>query len=212
MVEISNKVLAVIVFATLVVIVAGTFFNFQAVRQYGSLTGFATSDTGYVNLSIASTLAIAVDTGNNTINFGACAPRAATSYTCGTNDTLECDGSVANNCTGDTATPQFIRVDNVGNVNAAVNITNNECDASTFIGGTSPGFRYATTHCNGTGVVDWTSFTAGAQQTAVCTNLSYLGGKLQLYANVTIPNNAVGSTGGCSGNQSTITFSAIQIA
>src|SRR5512141_2097795 len=109
MAEISNTTLVVLIIAALVVVAAGTFMNF---------TGFLSSDTGFVNLTVGSSLNIQVDPTNKTINFGTCTPRGATSYWCASNDSAFCDGTVASNCTGDTASAQFIRLDNVGNVDA----------------------------------------------------------------------------------------------
>ena len=204
--EISNGMLSLLVVAALAIVVANVFVLFSNQDRFG-LTGYATSDTGYVNLTINQTLAIQVDSSFRTIVFGYCTPQAGTSYWCATNDSSACSTSPTNgNCTGDTTTPQYIRLDNVGNVDANITNMTSECTASTLIGGTSPGFTFITTACNGTGVSSWTSFSTGGQN--VCTNLSYLGGQLQVYANVTIPFNAVGSNGACTGNSSDITFTA----
>ena len=200
MAELSNGTIALILLVAVLTVIGGTLLN------KGGFTGFATSDTGYVNLTINQTLAIQVDTNNSTINFGYCSPQAGTSYWCATNDSSACSGTPTNgNCTGDTTTAQFIRVDNVGNVDANITVQS-ECNATTLIGGTSPIFSYISTQCNGTATTSWTSFSS-AGGTNACNNLSYLGGQLRIYANVTIPNNAVGGTGGCT-NQSDITFTA----
>jgi hypothetical protein len=202
MAEISNTVLAVLVIAALVVVVAGTVLNLK-----GGVTGFATSDTGNVTLTINSTLAIQVDTTNKTINFGICSPRAGSSYWCASNDSIRCTNSNNDlgNCTGDTTTPQFIRVDNVGNVDANVTFQS-ACTAAQLIGGTSPAFQYITTNCNGTNVTSWSTVTGAAAQTG-CANVSYRGGAMRFYVNVTIPQDAAPT--GCTNNASTITFSAV---
>jgi hypothetical protein len=187
---------------------ASTLISVRSHQLFFVPTGFASSDTGYVNLTINTTLAIQVDSTNATINFGACTPQAGTSYWCASNDSAACSGTPANgNCSGDTTTPQFIRIDNVGNIDANITVLS-ECNAAQFIGGTSPAFDYIITQCNGTGVPSWTALSSGGA-TSACTNLSYLGGRMRLYTNVTIPNNAVGGNGGCSG-QSTLTFTATQ--
>lgn len=202
MAEISNTVLAVLVVAALVVVVAGTVINLN-----GGITGFATEGSGNVTLTINSTLAIEVNAGNTIIDFGVCNPRAGSSYWCSSNDSVACTGANNDqgNCTGDTTTPQYIQVDNVGNVDADVTLQSS-CTAAQLIGGTSPAFEYVTTHCNGTAVGSWASITGGAGQ-AGCSNLSYEGGAMRFYANVTIPNNA--APGGCGANSSIITFSAV---
>jgi hypothetical protein len=207
MAEISNTTLAVLVFAALVVVVAGTVLNMNSWQ--GGLTGFATSDSGNVSLSVSSTLAIQVNSSFNTINFTSCTPRGGSSYWCATNDSQYCDGTAASangNCTGDGLTPQYLQVDNVGNVNATVNVTS-ECDAAELIGGTSPAFQFMTTNCEGTAVSSWTNFNNNLQQSA-CTALVPSTGRMRLYVNVTIPNNAVGGTTDCSDNKSTLTFTA----
>jgi hypothetical protein len=199
--EISNKTLALLVVATLAVVVASVFVRFNGPVGFGP-TGFSVSDTGYVNLTINSTLAIQVNTGKKTIDYGQCVPRAGSSYYCATNDSAVCDSTVANNCTGDTTTPQYIEVDNIGNIDANITGVTSSCTAAQLIGGTSPAFQWISTQCNGTGQTTWRDF--GSSN--VCTNLSYLGGAVRLYTNVTIPYNAIGT---CSNNQSTLTFTAV---
>lgn len=210
MAEISNSMLAAVVLATLVFAVSGTYIAY--VNSPGSLslpfTGHATEGSGNVSLTINLTLAIEVDTGFAAINFGTCAPRAGTSYWCSTNDSIICTGANNDqgNCTGDNGSAQFLQVNNVGNVDAAITLAST-CNATTLIGGTAPDFSYITTHCNGTAVDGWTSVTGVAGQ-AACTNVSFEGGQMRFYANVTIPQNAVGFTAPCAANQTVVTFSA----
>ncbi len=207
MVEVSNKSLAVLVLVVLAVVVGGTLFTLQSQKQVYGITGRATSDTGTVNLTINGTLAIQVATGYNSISFGTCSPRPGSAYWCSTNDTDACSGTNSlGNCSGDNVTPQYIRIDNVGNINASVNVTS-ECTADTLIGGTSPLFQFVTTACNGTGVSTWTSLSATTA--SACDNVAYLGGQMRFYVNVTIPQDAVGGSGSCVDNQATVTFSAI---
>src|SRR5262249_28154911 len=150
------------------VIVAGTVINMQSFHTYTGLTGFATSDTGTVNLTINSTLAIQVAPSFNNINFGTCSPRAGVSYWCSSDDSAVCSGSNnLGNCSGDSASPQYIRIDNVGNVNASVNVTS-ECNAAQLIGGTSPLFTFTTNNCNGTATTSWTTLDGSTH--AACTD------------------------------------------
>lgn len=205
MAEISNTTLAILVFATLIGVVTSTVVLMNQETRYVTLTGFAPVDTGNVNLTIQGALHIEVNTTLNTINFGTCAPRAGGPYWCASNDTAACNGDAAlGNCTGDTTTPQFIQVHNVGNVDASVNITSS-CTAATLIGGTSPLFQFITTDCEGANTTAWTSL-SGTTASA-CTNLSYVStyGGFRMYANVTIPQNA--AQAGCPGGVATITFS-----
>ena len=206
MAEISNSTLAILVFATLIGVVTSTVFLMNRETGYSSLSGFATFDSGNVTLTINASLNIQVDTTNKTIAFGGCTPRASTSYSCSSNDTQVCDGSGLSNCTGDTIVPQFIRIENVGNVNASVNVTTS-CTAAQIIGGTSPDFRYVTTFCEGANITSWTTFIATAGGSMACNNTAVGGAGFRLYANVTIPNNA--NPAGCTGNTAVLTFSAI---
>jgi hypothetical protein len=206
MAEISNSTLALLVLVTLGAVVVTTISTINSAQRYTNVVGFATSDTGNISLSINATLAIQVDPGNSTINFGTCAPRAGSSYTCATNDAVGCD-ALPSNCSGDTTTPQYIRIDNVGNVDANITIQS-ACTAAQLIGGTGPLLQYQTVNCNGTNTTSWTNIPTSAA--LVCSNLSYRGpGQLFLYANVTIPNNAAPS--GCSGGVNVITFQGAQI-
>jgi hypothetical protein len=206
--ELSNRILAALVLVTLVAAIGGTYaayVNAPRSSQFFSITGYATEGSGNVTLTINSTLAIEVDELNNIINFGTCSPRPGISYWCATNDSDVCSGdNAAGNCSGDTTTPQYLQVNNVGNVHAAIGVTSS-CTAATLIGGTNPNFAFVTTHCNSTDVSSWLSLTTGSQ--SACTNLSYQGGALRFYVNVTIPNDAIGSTGACGAtNRSVITF------
>jgi len=187
MAEITNNTLAVLVFAALAVVLAGSLFTFG-----GGITGFAPVDTGDVLLNIEESLHIEVDASNAVIDYGNCAPRAGQPYWCATNDAAACSGDNAlGNCTGDTTAPQFLRVVNVGNVDASVNVTSS-CPASTLIGGTGPLFQFITTQCtNGTGQATWTDLSA---TTALgCSNISFPGDSFRLYTNVTIPSDAAQS-------------------
>ncbi len=205
MAEISNSTLALLVFAALVVTVGTTVYTINSDGTTFGLTGRATSDTGNVSLSIASALNIQVDPGNSTIAFGTCTPRAGSNYTCASNDAVACDAVFGANCTGDNGSIRFIRVVNVGNVNASVNVTSS-CTAATLIGGTNPQLQFQTTECNATNVTTWT--TLGTTTTLACARIAPTSGAFRLFSNVTIPQDAVGSSGGCTGT-STLTFTAI---
>jgi hypothetical protein len=204
MAELSNTSLAILVFSTLIVTVASTVYFLNEENEF-VLTGRALSDTGNITLAIATSLNILVDPGNESIDFGTCTPRAATSYWCASNDALACDTIVGENCTADTTTPQFIRVENVGNINASVNVTSS-CAAADLIGGTSPALNFVTTNCDGTGQATWTALSSTTE--LACDAIVPTTGAFQLYVNVTIPNDAVGGTGPCITDLATLTFSA----
>ncbi len=203
--EISNSTLALLVFSALVVVVAGTVYTFNTESSFGP-TGRAISDQGNVSLTIATALNIQVDPNNGTIAFGRCTPRAV-SYWCASDDALECNNvnNSQGNCTLDNGSAQYIRVLNVGNVNASVNVTSS-CSAATLIGGTSPALTYLTTYCNGTNVTTWTTLDSTTR--LACPQIVPTTGTFRMFVNVTIPSDATGANSGCTG-VSTLTFSAI---
>ena len=72
MAEISNKALALLVLAALVVVVAATTIQLNQLNAIG-ITGMPTDEeSGLVQLQIASSVAIEVVDG--TIDFGSCTP------------------------------------------------------------------------------------------------------------------------------------------
>lgn len=210
MVEFSNSAIATLILVTLVVAAAGTYVAFvNSPRDALSLTGFATQDSGNVTLTVNRTLAIEVDAAANSISFGTCSPRAGDTYWCASNDSAICDGvdNDQGNCTGDDGSEQYLQVDNIGNVDANVTL-DSTCDASTLIGGTGSALQYITTHCNGTAVSTWTNIASSTPGQSGCSNVSFLGGSMRFYVNVTIPQDAIGYNGACAVNQTVVTFTA----
>ncbi len=155
MTEISNKTLALLMVAAMIVSLGGLFVSLDRLGKIstggGSISGFVTGNaTGKVNVTIASTATITLV--DSLINFGTCSPPSvninATVISSNNSDT-------GTNCTdgvGDLDNfPDSIRIRNDGN--NYLNVTVNTNVSSTEFLGTSVNgnqtFKYATE--NGTG-------------------------------------------------------------
>jgi hypothetical protein len=155
----DNFLLIVAVIAVAIsVLGAGLTYNYLTSFR-NKLTGFAT-DTGTVNLSVESTVAINFTT--DIINWGSGQVNAGQA-----NATLNTAGGATNvtngNWTGNTA--GFI-LRNIGNKNATVNLSFGT-DAAGLLGGTSPKYEF--------NVTDQAGFTSCFNSTGGTGNLGYLG-------------------------------------
>ncbi|MCX6706861.1 MAG: hypothetical protein NT001_01830 [Candidatus Woesearchaeota archaeon] len=144
--ELSNKSLALLLIAALVVSLGGTLVSLNRLKSLEAAspaTGMVTlySATAGVNVTITSTTAINFTT--NYINFGT----GNVNGTCGycnmySNYTLDSTGSISSCCQGFSGATTGLVIENIGNTNVSIgmNSTNN---AVTFIGGTtSPGPQF----------------------------------------------------------------------
>lgn len=115
--DISNRALAMFLLAAIVVSLAGTL---TSLNRLGSLTttGYATSDSGTVQLNVGATISITLDT-YDTIDFGSCTPLAGVDGVInsqgGANTTAICPSFTINNHT--------IRNDGNVDVNVTINST-----------------------------------------------------------------------------------------
>ena len=145
MVKLSNKVIFVILAATLVIALTGTFVNMG--RWYGldylGLTGAATSsDQG--NATIVITQQTVITNNFNDISFGS----GFVNQSC-TVCNMDSNGTFTRGCCG---TFNFSNIygfllENTGNVNLSVNYTcAGNCTAAQFIGGTNPAFQIRATN------------------------------------------------------------------
>ncbi len=141
--QISSKALLTLLVASVVVSVVGTIINFNKLGQLvpqmsgSGITGFATTATGTVNVTIASVSSIIM--ADNTINFGSCAPNSSVGSNLSSNvSTLSwgAPGVCTLNGTAP-ATTDFFVVQNDGNKEVNVSIEINDT-AANFVGGTSP--------------------------------------------------------------------------
>ena len=122
MADISNKTLALLVGVAIVVSVVGIF-----VAQEGAqITGYGTTETGVVNLTIAASVSINV-TGD--IEFGVGTVAGTTQDFA---DLFSNNGTVRGG--NWTFSSQFITIENDGTVNVTLNVRSDK-NATGFIGG-----------------------------------------------------------------------------
>ena len=210
MTQISNKALALLILATLVVVVTATTLQLQ-----GGVTGFAALDSGSVNLTIAQNLEVEIDDVNNSITFGTCTPNASAAFSVETSDsTDESNGQC--NATQLGTTAQYIQVNNIGNVNASVDV-NAECSNAQFLPestGSTNFFGVRTdlgplAQCSGTTTGTYTALESGTDLTAC--DLLEPASSFQMSANVTIDSDTQ-TNQNCGGDTTnTITFNASQV-
>ena len=203
MTEISNKTLALLVLATLAVVVTATSI------QLGGFTGLSTG-SGDVILDISDNLEIEV-TGD--INFGSCTPNSSGTYTL--DSKLGDTQANISNCDGTDnlgASGANITIANIGNIQADVTVYP-ECNVEdwlnpgTFEVDTSEG----TTTC-GTDTAGYTTLHLGGSGNAInaCTGLD-VSSEFYLYSRVTIePTTSDAQSCGSGDSTNTLTFTATQ--
>lgn len=176
--EISNKTLAVIVVAAIVVTLGST----ALIMRMGSpvITGMAITDAGTATFNITGV--VAIDVIQETINFGSGTTEPGVSATLisgtagGTEDGLTTQGTWANY-----SGPGFV-IENDGNVNINVTVSS-DVDADAFISGTSPSFQWVvdTTTDNGesetvgciTDIGSWGVVSTTVNDTLFCGNMPF---------------------------------------
>lgn len=138
MADLSNKALAVLLVAAIVVSVSGTLVSLDKYAAR-SPTGLVTSNdtSGVTDLTISSNFSITFV--NNAIHFGSGSVQGG-ACTMGTNNSPPTDDP---NCLGFNATVHTanLTIENNGNVPANISL-NFSRNATTFIGGTNPSFQY----------------------------------------------------------------------
>ena len=197
-IDFSNKTLALLLAATLIISITGFFINISS-SDYGkagiwdswsSITG---NVVGNVSLTVNTTASLIFQDTNKTIDWGS----GYVNTSAGTlNCTLNTQGVITYpNCVGFNNLSTGLVLINIGNVN--LNVSFNSTDTNeTFIGGTmgnGPRFQWnistnsTTTLCqvgmyqfNGT----WTDINNSAQ--VICGNLSWLAGQNALKINVQV--------------------------
>jgi hypothetical protein len=214
--DLSNKSLALLLLAAVVISLGGTLISLQKIDQLtgqqptDQVTGKATA-AGTTNLSIDAAAGCTVDT---SVDFGTGAAQAATLTTDTSNP------GTFNDCTDGNAVCHGMQLNNTGNTNLTVNLSS-DVDGAAFLGGTATAadFQYAVR--NGTfggadgGCFDTTGTTGFLPSYAdvpttnntICSNLRYEEGQdmITLEYNVTI------DTGTPSGDKTaTITFDCQQ--
>lgn len=120
--EISNRTLAVLLVAAIIISLGGTILSLNRImpqRQFGEMsevTGRAESGEGYVNLSIAGGISITT-ADNNRINFGACTPLG------GGFITITSEANASNCVEGDVGATASKNITVRNNGNVFVNVT-----------------------------------------------------------------------------------------
>ena len=178
--DISNKTLALLLLAAMVVSLGGTIIS---VSQISDLqTGMATTPTGNVDLNVQGALSITTDDANQ-INFGDCTPLS------GENGVINSEQgkNTTTVCSGNGNLPSNISVRNNGNVDANVTIQADdvgEAHGGSFIPSNSSGaseLRYKTADsgvsgnqggCTGTLQTSYTNITTAGTEYTGCSVLT----------------------------------------
>jgi hypothetical protein len=189
--ELSNKALAVLLLAAMVISLGGTIISLNRMSSVQTV-GYASSAVGQIQLDIGNSVSITtVD--NNAIDFGSCTPISGAGIVANvTSDLLENTTTV---CPGFT-TLDNISVRNDGNTNVSVTLQASKCapgsgnSSCTFMNSTSGGalFMYKTVTGGGLGnsgalnfsngclvgmINAYTSFTGTHSGLAGCGKLMY---------------------------------------
>ena len=138
--DISNKTLALFLVAAIVLSLGGTLISLNRINKITGPTGYATTGTGFVNLSIVTNTDISII--NATVDFGAGVVNVSNGCNfanLSNNDTLgwNAGGCWVNQSSNGIAvrneTSRFV-VQNDGNVNVSVTMTSVQKNWSNFIG------------------------------------------------------------------------------
>jgi hypothetical protein len=195
--DISNKAIAFLLLTSVAISLLGTFVVINKVGMTHGPTGLATSGTGIVNLSVASTMSITTADAN-LVNFGACSINESGPVIFNSMNTE----NSSQYCTGTDNLPNNISVRNDGNVVVNVSISSSVCGAGamntsnqynascTFLNNTNTPaasngfFQYNISNygrgtytggcgtVNGTSTWSWWNITQGGFAYHACTNLA----------------------------------------
>jgi len=223
MAEENNKTIVLALVAAIVISLGGTFLTLNKLDKVGDypiFTGFATNDTGFVNVTIQSLLSIDVNDTESFIDFGVCnAPDTpmttsiSSNYTQGVmNASSSGPGDI--NCTEGNLneSAKYIRILNLGNTEANITI-NTTHDGPDLLTSANAKIWYNAANfgsgdCMQARATGWNELISNNTEYNVCERLGYLGGpSLSVYINLTIPFDA--STGGLA-RQTILTFAATQ--
>jgi len=223
----SNKTIILALVTAIIISLGGTVIVLNKLEDLSIrpiFSGMATSDTGFVNVTILSSLSIDVNDTEDIIDFGTCnVPPAGTNVTLISNNSeswLNDSNNGVVNCTttnmraadGDEA---FITIHNIGNADAQVNISSNiDANSSAFLTSSQARMRYGVRNktagdCLEEGQHDWNMIVNRNTEYKTCerldTGATYPA--IQVYINLTVPFDS--STGGVE-RMATLTFSAIE--
>jgi len=214
--QINDNLLILTIVAAIIISMGGTFtvltkMTLLDASPKGQITGFATNDTGYVNITIIAELSIDVDDDNDTIDFGVCnAPSSG-------NGTINSSYNEATlnltspdiNCTKSNL-PAYLRVLNIGNVVANITI-NSTRNGTSLLTSDDARIWFAAreeliTDCTQGLANDWTQIADNSTAYTVCERFATGASGIRIYMNLTIPFDS--STGGANRN-STLTFQGV---
>ncbi len=195
--EINNNIVIITLVVAIVVSLGGTVMVLNKLSSISSLqgvTGFAADDTGEAKIKISDNLQIDVDSGNNSIDFGTCTVPTSGSVTINSSMSEADINATDINCTGSNV-PSFIKIRNIGNVDANVTIRTNATGSDILTSGNAK-IHYKsyndtnTPGCAGSLESSWSELAAtGDQNYNVCDTLAfgspYPG--VKVYLNLTIP-------------------------
>ncbi|MFP4567789.1 MAG: hypothetical protein ACLFN8_02495 [Candidatus Woesearchaeota archaeon] len=214
--SVSNKTLAVMLLAAIVVSLGGTFISLNRLGAMTTPTGYQITDTGTVTFEINQTLQITtID--RNTIDFGTCElgdnSAGITVNSDNTENTSRCDGTVAggiavrNNGNLDAVVTMY--VDKVGTINTGTFLDTGSTDSDLLYRFEDGGVGYGA-GCAGTlGAATYTSLTtagSGAGEVSACTNLTAHGtdNSILSHFEIVIP------TAASAGDSVTVTYVAAE--
>ena len=151
--EISNKTLAWLVVAAIVVSIFGTTLSIMNISGRGPAGYLTSNDTGQASVTVSQAVVLRFVAGNNTVAFGSGAINTSGGYTlCNLmiNNSAGTGGTLVG-CNGFTTSPGALMLENVGtsNLNVTLNFSKNDTDFLPATGGRS-GIYFKYTVGNGT--------------------------------------------------------------
>ncbi len=194
MVDISNKTMALLLVAAMFVSLGGTMVTLNSIGS--GITGYAPSDAGTANITIASDISIEfttaqIDFGSGFTNDSGAGMEHCTFDTNGTDPAGDCVNF-------NSGLAPFV-IENIGNQDAALALQFDD-NAAGFIGGTTPGFEYFVQNGEAgscTGTIAPTSFTTiDTSSNSACTVFEFeeANDELNVHINVSIPQDAPTAT------------------
>jgi hypothetical protein len=176
----SNILLGIAILAVIIAL-ANAIVVFQKVDNLETLSGHVTSD-GTAKLQVLDNLAINFT--NDEINWG-----AGMHYNDTTEATLNSEGDVIGG--NWTTVSSGLILENTGNVNASIDLAAGGT-AATFIGGTSPSYKWKVIESEGgscSGTIGDTTYVSVTTGTIMCSQMRYIVGsdELEFDIEVVIP-------------------------
>ncbi len=209
--ESLNRSFVVLLIAAIVVSIGSTVINLSSLQRIGGITGFAQTAQGTVTFSVNESVSITLD--DDTIDFGECVLNNSGMITYESNVT---NGTSVQgfSCDGLAGGPDYMVIENDGNVNVLVNLSSNVSGTQLIESPTSRGAFWfvagenETNSCASGLASSWVNITAAAQEYGVCGNLSNIDDNdaLNIWFRIDLPDDTP------SGAKSAgITFSAVKI-